>query len=121
MDTIFIREFRVEAWVGIFEWEKQRAQTLEIEIEIQIPDAPAGRTDNIHETVNYGEVVERVRAELVDRRFKLLESLAEHLCGVILAQFRVAVRVRLSVAKLSHIRGVRKVGVLFERTRGTSP
>jgi dihydroneopterin aldolase len=34
MDTIFIREFRVDAWVGIYEWEKQRAQTLEMEIEI---------------------------------------------------------------------------------------
>ena len=34
MDTIFIRECRVEAWVGIYEWETQRAQTLELDIEI---------------------------------------------------------------------------------------
>jgi hypothetical protein len=60
MDTIFIREFRVDAWVGIYEWEKQRAQTLEMEIEIGIPGNEVGRTDNIHDTVHYGEVVERI-------------------------------------------------------------
>jgi dihydroneopterin aldolase len=116
MDTIFIREFRVDAWVGIYEWEKQRAQTLELEIEIGIPGKNAGRTDNIHDTVHYGEVVERIAAELAQRKFKLLEALAEHLCGLITGEFG-APWVRLSVAKLGHVRNVRKVGVILERRR----
>ena len=105
MDTIFIREFRVDAWVGIYEWEKQRPQTLEMEIEIGIPGNEVGRTDNIHDTVHYGEVVQRISAEL-----------AEHVCGLITGDFK-APWVRLSVAKLGHIRNVRKVGVTFERRR----
>jgi dihydroneopterin aldolase len=116
MDTIFIREFRVDAWVGIYEWEKQRPQTLEMEIEIAIPDRDAGHSDNIHDTVHYGEVVERVAAELAERRFKLLEALGEHVCGIITGDFK-APWVRLSVAKLGHIRNVRKVGVTLERRR----
>ena len=114
MDTIFIREFRVDAWVGIYEWEKQRAQTLEMEIEIGIRGTEAGRTDNIHDTVHYGEVVERIVRELADRKFRLLEALAEHVCAIITGEFN-APWVRLSVAKLGHIRNVRKVGVTFER------
>ena len=102
MDTIFIREFRVDAWVGIYEWEKQRAQTLEMEIEIGIPGNEVGRTDNIHDTVHYGEVVERIASDLAERKFKLLEALAEHVCGVITTDFK-APWVRLSVAKLGHI------------------
>ena len=58
MDTIFIREFRVDAWVGVYDWEKQRPQSLEVDIEIGLP-AMARRTENINDTVNYGEVVER--------------------------------------------------------------
>ena len=116
MDTIFIREFRVDAWVGIYEWEKQRAQTLEMEIDIGVPGNEVGRTDNIHDTVHYGEVIERIKAELADRRFRLLEALAEHCCDIIVNDFR-APWVRLSVAKLGHIRGVRKVGVMIERRR----
>ena len=114
-DTIFIREFRVDAWVGIYEWEKQRAQTLEMEIEIGIPGSAAGTSDNIQDTVHYGDVVERIQRDLADRRFKLLEALAEHVCGVITGEFR-APWVRLSVAKLGHIRNVRKVGVTITRS-----
>lgn len=116
MDTIFIREFRVDAWVGIYEWEMQRAQTLELEIEIGIPGPKVGQSDDIHDTVHYGQVVERVAKELAEKRFKLLEALAEHLCGVITGEFR-APWVRLSVAKLGHIRNVRRVGVTIERLR----
>ncbi len=116
MDTIFIREFRIDAWVGIYEWEKQRAQTLEMEIEIGIPGGDAGRTDNIGDTVHYGEVIERIAADLKERRFKLLESLAEHVCATITGDFK-APWVRVSVAKLGHIRNVRKVGVTIERSR----
>ena len=114
MDTIFIREFRVDAWVGIYEWEKQRAQTLEMEIEIAAPGSDAGRSDDIHDTVHYGEVIERIASDLRDRRFKLLEALAEHVAQVILTDFR-APWLRLSVAKLGHVRNVRKVGVTIER------
>ena len=74
MDTIFIREFRVDAWVGIYEWEKQRAQTLEMEIEIGIPGNEVGRTDNIHDTVHYGEVVERIVAEHPAARVVMVSS-----------------------------------------------
>ena len=116
MDTIFIREFRVDAWVGIYEWEKQRAQTLEMEIEIGVPGNAVGRTDNIHDTVHYGEVIERIAKELADRRFRLLEALAEFCCDIIVNDFH-APWVRLSVAKLGHIRNVRKVGVTLERRR----
>jgi 7,8-dihydroneopterin aldolase/epimerase/oxygenase len=118
MDLIFIREFRVDAWVGIYEWEKQRAQTLEMEIEIAIPGPAAGRSDNIHDTVHYGEVIERVASDLREKHFKLLEALAEHVAGVVLGDFR-APWVRVSVAKLGHVRNVRKVGVAIER--GTRP
>ena len=116
MDTIFIREFRVDAWVGIYEWEKQRAQSLEMDIEIGIPGNAVGRTDNIHDTVHYGDVVERIQKDLAQRKFKLLEALAEHVCNVITRDFK-APWVRLSVAKLGHVRGVRKVGVTLERQR----
>jgi dihydroneopterin aldolase len=90
------------------------------EVEIGIPGAQAGRTDDIHDTVHYGQVVERFTAELAEHRFGLLEALAEHLAGIVTGEFR-APWVRLSVTKLGHIRNVRKVGVTIERSRGHAP
>ncbi len=116
MDTIFIREFRVDAWVGIYEWEIQRPQTLELDIEIGIPGPKPGASDDIADTIHYGKVVERITAALSGKRYNLLEALAEDLCTIVTQDFR-APWVRLSVAKLGHIRGVRKVGVTVERRR----
>ena len=116
MDLIFIREFRVDAWVGIYDWEKLKPQTIELDLEIGVPGPQAGRTDDIAHTVHYGHVVERVRAELAEKRFGLLEALAEHVADLVTGEFG-APWVRISVAKLGHVRGVRKVGVTIERQR----
>ena len=67
-----------------------------------------------------GLVVERFTAELAGHRFGLLEALAEHLAGIVTGELG-APWVRISVAKLGHIRNVRKVGVTIERSRPGKP
>ena len=114
MNQIFIHEFRVGAWVGIYEWEIQRPQTLELNIDIGLPGEAAGKSDNIKDTIHYGEVVERIQKELSERRFKLLEALAQDIADIVLNDFG-AKWTRISVAKLGHIRGVKKVGVVITR------
>ena len=120
MDTIFIREMRAESWIGIYEWEKLRPQTLDFELEIGIDTHQAGESDNIRDTIDYGKVVERIRADLKDQHFKLLEALAEHVASVLMQDFK-AQWVRISVAKIAHMRGVKMVGVTILRRRHDAP
>ena len=116
MDTIFIREMRAESWIGIYEWEKLKPQTLDFDLEIGLDTHQAGSSDNIRDTVDYGKVVERIRADLKDQHFKLLEALAEHIANVVLHDFH-AEWIRISVAKIAHMRGVKMVGVTILRKR----
>jgi dihydroneopterin aldolase len=116
MDIIFIREFRADAWIGVYEWEQQRPQTLEFDIDIGLDTHRAGNTDSIRDTIDYGKVVERVRSDLAEAKFKLLEALAEHVTQVLFKDFH-AEWVKVSVAKIGHMRGVRKVGVTIARSR----
>ena len=116
MDTIFIRELRADAWIGIYEWEKLAPQTLDFNLEIGLDTHVAGGSDNIRDTIDYGKVVERIRADLADQHFKLLEALAEHVTQVILHDFKAS-WVKISVAKLNHMRGVKMVGVTITRER----
>jgi 7,8-dihydroneopterin aldolase/epimerase/oxygenase len=118
MDTISIQELRVDTLVGYYEWERQMPQTIELNLELAIPDNQAGRTDRIRDTLDYGAVVERVRAALADTRFLLLERVCEHVADILLTEFHTP-WVRVSVAKLGLMRGVRRVGVTIER--GTRP
>ena len=116
MDIIFIRELRADAWIGIYEWEKLSPQTLDFNLEIGLDTHVAGESDNIRDTVDYGKVVERIRSDLKDQHFKLLEALAEHISQVVLHDFK-AQWVKISVAKINHMRGVKMVGVTIARRR----
>ena len=116
MDIIFIRELRADAWIGIYEWEKLSPQTLDFNLDIGLDTHPAGESDNIRDTVDYGKVVERIRSDLKDQHFKLLEALAEHVSQIVLHDFK-AQWVKISVAKINHMRGVKMVGVTIARSR----
>ncbi len=116
MDTIFIREFRAEAWIGVYAWEKLSPQVLELDFTLGLDTHAAGASDNLRDTVDYGAVVERIRADLKDQHFNLLEALAEHIAQMLIQDFG-AQWTKVSVAKVAHLRGVAQVGVTIARAR----
>lgn len=117
MDIIFIESFRVDTQIGIYPREKALPQTVDIDLRIGRSTASAGASDNIHDTVDYARVVDRLRADLAVRHFNLLEALAEHVATLILEEFGAA-WVRVSIAKLGMMRGVKRVGIVIERGLG---
>ncbi len=115
MDFIFIDDMRVEAHAGIFEREKAAPQTLEISLTFGVPDE-AAQDDDIDKTIRYDAVIERIRAELATRHFNLLETLGEYVIGLLLNEFG-APWVKIRIAKMGIMKGVRRVGVQIERSR----
>ena len=115
MDIIFIEELRAETWIGIYPREKAMPQTVEISLQIGVSTISAGASDDIRDTVDYAVVVERLRGDLSSSHFNLLEALAEHVASYLLKTFAVH-WVRVSIAKLGMMPGVKRVGVVIERT-----
>lgn len=115
MDIIFIEELRAETWVGIYPREKAMPQTVVLDLRMGVSTASAGASDDIRDTIDYAAVVERLRQELASRHFNLLEKLAEFIATLILETY-AAQWVRVSVAKLGILPGVRRVGVVIERS-----
>ncbi len=114
MDIIFIDDLRISTLIGIYPREKSVPQTVEMSLQIGTSTANAGASDNIGDTIDYAVVVERLRAELAAQHFNLLEKLAEYVAGLLLEDFG-ATWVRVSIAKLGMMRGVKRVGVIIER------
>ncbi|MBI5919526.1 MAG: dihydroneopterin aldolase [Nitrosomonadales bacterium] len=114
MDIIFLRELKVDMLIGVYEWEKRVPQTLQIDLEIALPDSRACQTDDINDALDYSEIVRHLQAVLTTRHFNLLEALAEHIARIILDDFK-APWVKVSVAKLQAIRGSKMVGICLER------
>ncbi|HRQ58529.1 MAG TPA: dihydroneopterin aldolase [Azoarcus taiwanensis] len=115
MDFIFIEELRVKAWVGIYPREKAAPQMVELNLTFGVPDAAAER-DNIDDTIDYAKVVERIRTELAERHFNLIETLGEFVVNMLFDDFG-APWVKLRIAKIAVMRDVRRVGVFIQRGR----
>ena len=116
MDTIFIRQLRLQAWIGLYRHEKIAPQTIEIDLEIALPGDAVFKTGKVADTIDYGVAAERIRALLAKERFGLVESLAERIASVILGDFN-SPRVKVSIAKLGAVRDAQRVGVTIERSR----
>jgi 7,8-dihydroneopterin aldolase/epimerase/oxygenase len=119
MDHIFITEFKTDARVGVYAWELAAPQTIQLDIEFDLPDVKSFASDKIHDTVDYSKVVARIREALREKHFNLIESLAEAVAKILLQEFTVP-KVKVRAAKLAVIKGVKQVGVEIERSASIS-
>ena len=114
MDIIFISELKVKTKLGVPAWERMLPQTIILDIEIGYDLAPAGKSDSIADTIDYGAVVVRIRETLTEHSFQLVEALAEHICQLILKEFGT-LSVKIKVAKPAILPGLKALGVMIER------
>lgn len=115
MDKIFLRGLRVEAVIGVWEWERHIRQIINIDLEMAADIRRAAESDSIDAALNYKEIAKRLIALVEESEFQLVETLAETLARVIVVDFGVP-WVRLSVSKPGAIEGSQDVGVSVERT-----
>jgi dihydroneopterin aldolase len=114
MDIIFLQELKVKTLIGIYPWERNVAQTIQLDLEIALPTSQACQTDNFEDTLDYALVVQRIKEDLSQKHFNLLEALVEHVAQIVLVEFK-SPWTRISVAKLDAIPGVKKLGIRIER------
>ena len=114
MDTIFITDLRLEILIGVNEWERKAPQTVQLDLEIGIPDTGRPRSDRINETIDYSKVVARIADSVKSGRFLLVERLAEHVAQLVMTEFK-SPWVKVSVTKLAVEKDVKRVGITIER------
>ena len=114
MDRIFVTDLRVDAIVGIWDWERAMTQSVSIDLEMAWDIRPAAAQDDIDRTLDYRAVAKRVAAFVEESRFRLIETMAEQIAELIRQEFGVS-WLKVSIHKPSAVRGARDVGVRIER------
>lgn len=116
MDILFLRDFRLELIIGIYEWERKVPQPVRLDLEIGLPHSKAGGSDDVADTIDYGAVARRVKDYLhnVPQPITLVESVAEHVARIVREEFG-APWVKVSVTKFAIIPGIKELGITIER------
>ena len=114
MDIIYLKDLRIDAVIGIYDWERRTKQTIILDIEMGADVARAAQSDDIEDTLNYKAVAKRLISFVENSEFQLVETLAERIAEILLNEFNVP-WLRLSLNKQGAVRGVRDVGVIIER------
>jgi dihydroneopterin aldolase len=114
MDIIFLKDLRVRAIVGIWEWERRMPQDISIDLEMAADVRAAAERDHIEATLDYKAVSRRVVELVQTSGFQLVETLAERVAELVREEFAVP-WVKVVVHKPYAIRNSRDVGICIER------
>ena len=116
MDKIILTDLRIDAVIGIWDWEKRNPQTISIDLEMQTDTKKASQSDSIEDALDYKAVSKRVKQFIQASQFNLIETLTENVAKIILEEFDVQ-WLKLRISKPFAIRDSRNIGVSIERTK----
>jgi dihydroneopterin aldolase len=114
MDTVFLRDLKIDTVIGIYGWERRVRQALIFDLEMSADVAKAAKTDKIEDALNYKSIAKRLQQYVSESEFELIETLAEECARIIREEFNVA-WVKLTLNKKGAVRGATDVGVIIER------
>jgi 7,8-dihydroneopterin aldolase/epimerase/oxygenase len=114
MDLVFIRGLRLDAIIGIHDWEKQQRRPLIFDLECASDIPRAAASDQIADALDYAAVSARLTELVTDNRFELVETLAEHCAASLRREFGIS-WLRLTLHKPDAIGAGVDVGVVIER------
>jgi dihydroneopterin aldolase len=98
-DRIKISRLAIYGFHGVHAEEKRLGQRFYISLSCSLDLAPAGRSDDFGQSVCYGKLAELVHGIATERRFHIIEALAETIAEEILAQFHRIQSVTVTVEK----------------------
>lgn len=89
-DRIVLTGLRARGRHGVYDFERAQGQDFVIDVALDLDLGPAARSDDVTDTVHYGELAEELVAIVTGEPVNLIETLADRLAAACLADQRVA-------------------------------
>jgi 7,8-dihydroneopterin aldolase/epimerase/oxygenase len=118
-DAISLTGLRARGRHGVHDFERSQGQDFLVDVVLEVDLRPAARSDEVADTVHYGELADRLVGVVTGEPVNLIETLAARLAEVCLADARVAaatVTVHKPQAPIAH--ELADVAVTLRRVRG---
>ncbi len=99
MDQIRISNLEAFGYHGVFEEEALLGQKFLVSVDLYLDTRRAGKTDDLQESLDYGEVCQMIKKIVETERYRLIERLAEQIAGKLLLSFERLRSVQVTVKK----------------------
>ena len=114
MDTIVIRDLRVDVLIGIHKRERFMAQSVSIDLDIGIPGTKVFASDKVADTIDYQQVAIAIAKLAGSQHFRLVETFADRIAKPITGDFK-APWVKVTASKIGILPNAKFVGVSIQR------
>ena len=118
IDTISINQLAVNCIIGVYPKERRQPQPLLISVDIGTDFTVAAQEDDISKTINYDEVSSHITQIAEQGKFKLIETLAEHIAHYILT-LPNTYKVTINLEKTNALTYATSASVTLERYQDT--
>ena len=88
-DKIIIKDLEAECIVGIRKKERKEKQKVFVTVEIFTNIEKAAKSSNIRDTINYSSIIKNIKKLLINKKYLLLETMAEDIAKMILRNKKV--------------------------------
>ncbi len=114
MDIVYIHNLKIDANIGIYDWEKAIKQKIRIDLEMAWDNTVPAASDDIADALNYQETGQKVTELVQSQHFDLVERLAEEIAAMLMHDMKVP-WLRLTLGKPGAVKSSSEVGVRIER------
>ena len=87
MDRIFVNKMEFYGYHGVFPEETKLGQRFKVDLIVETNLAKAGKSDNLEDSINYGELYEVCKSVVEGKPYKLVETVAERIASELLTNF----------------------------------
>lgn len=113
-DAVLIEALKVDAVIGVYDWERSITQPLVFDIMMYASQKKASETDNIDHALDYKKACELIIKTTQMCKANLIETVAEEVAKVLLSTFHVSC-VDITLRKPTAIKETTSVGVKIIR------
>lgn len=99
MDKMYIKDFELFGFHGVFKEEKKLGQKFIISLEIDLDLKIAAKTGDLSKSVHYGELCEKIEEEFNKESYDLIETAALNLADFIINEYKIINGVKVFLKK----------------------
>jgi dihydroneopterin aldolase/2-amino-4-hydroxy-6-hydroxymethyldihydropteridine diphosphokinase len=99
LDKMFVKNLNIFANHGVFEEEKSLGQLFILSLELELNLKKAGHSKNLHDTIHYGELCEKVQNVFTKEKYDLIETAALNTADFIMNEYPIVNGVKVFLKK----------------------